>query len=992
MFHSNPRFLNRIALGFWFAFALVVVDKSGTQSRGDVVPPLAYLQVFPEYQRGEYDRALREFRGLARTAAIRIGDQRWVDSICYHTMIGECYYHAGDNPNALTQYRNALELFLLHRNWMKRVQFPPLVGPSNRITNRLISWGVSVRNPVLANLPDRMSFLRGQLNPRAVVRIGGVLSPLELRPARVAEIVRCTALAMRRRAELMGPACRHGRLTSELLTATAGNLVPVNHWSQSWQAVLRGLAQLSVGKTEIAAATLKSGIVIAGSFDHVLTGTVLLELGKLELAKQNYKIAERFFLEASFSGALQNQADIVEESLRYGAQAFSGIKPAEIYPPLAAAAQWARSERFSRLHASLLVTSAENLAAQGQTGGALALANQAAGVAKRMSLGSGELRIRLEYLLALLKYQQDALKAADATLATALQIGSTSSLRLFQMSLVNEMAQHQPITPRAANLLFSEVLREPTSADWLQNPREALQVLTTPHADLLEGWFINSWKAREYETAFETADQIRRHRFFSTLPLGGRLLTLRWILEAPESLLTPEAIQQRKTLLVKYPAYDEYQKKVSELREQLSERLDDDGLEQRNDKLWKQLADVSVAQESILRKIAPRRDPADIVFPPRHTILEIKKSLGPRQLIISFFTAHGVICGAAISNDRYAQWEIKSPKKIRSQVAKLLRELGNYSGNSQLKLSQFKSDAWKLQSGALMRALFQGMGATDWTQFDELIIVPDGFLWYLPFDCLQVEIAGQSHTLIEKFRIRYAPTLSLAIPDTRVQNPQAVTAIVPGKIYNREPEEVSQDGLEDISGAIAGSVTLDDSLSVPPNLMAGFWDRLIVLKDIERRAGKIYDWSPVNLGQAKRGQALQDWLHLPWSGPELVVLPGFHTAAEKVSDETLADGSDVFLTTCALMATGSRTVLLSRWRMGGQTSYDLVREFMQEIPHSPASAAWRRSVQLAWQTEIDPRREPRLRWQQGQDFPQGSHPFLWSGMLLIDTGNAAHQQ
>ena len=49
--------------------------------------------------------------------------------------------------------------------------------------------------------------------------------------------------------------------------------------------------------------------------------------------------------------------------------------------------------------------------------------------------------------------------------------------------------------------------------------------------------------------------------------------------------------------------------------------------------------------------------------------------------------------------------------------------------------------------------------------------------------------------MIEKFRIRYAPTLSLAVSNTRVQKLQAVTAIVPGKIYNREPDEVSQDGL-----------------------------------------------------------------------------------------------------------------------------------------------------------------------------------------------------
>ena len=42
-------------------------------------------------------------------------------------------------------------------------------------------------------------------------------------------------------------------------------------------------------------------------------------------------------------------------------------------------------------------------------------------------------------------------------------------------------------------------------------------------------------------------------------------------------------------------------------------------------------------------------------------------------------------------------------------------------------------------------------------------------------------------------------------------------------------------------------------------------------------------------------------------------------------------GNEVFLSVCGLMANGARTMLLSRWRTGGQTSFDLVREFIQEL-------------------------------------------------------------
>jgi hypothetical protein len=79
-------------------------------------------------------------------------------------------------------------------------------------------------------------------------------------------------------------------------------------------------------------------------------------------------------------------------------------------------------------------------------------------------------------------------------------------------------------------------------------------------------------------------------------------------------------------------------------------------------------------------------------------------------------------------------------------------------------------------------------------------------------------------------------------------------------------------------------------------------------------------------------------------------------------------------------------VLLSRWRTGGQTSYDLMREFAQELPHTTAADSWRRSVQLAMHSEIDPEKEPRIEEFEAAEGLKAEHPFFWSGYLLVDTG------
>jgi hypothetical protein len=164
------------------------------------------------------------------------------------------------------------------------------------------------------------------------------------------------------------------------------------------------------------------------------------------------------------------------------------------------------------------------------------------------------------------------------------------------------------------------------------------------------------------------------------------------------------------------------------------------------------------------------------------------------------------------------------------------------------------------------------------------------------------------------------------------------------------------------------------------------WDRLIVLDDLDTRAASSLAWSPIPTDKGKFGTKLADWMTLPFGGPDQVVLPGFHTPAESGLKRG-ADGDEIFVTLCALMSTGTRTVLMTRWRTGGQTSIDLVREFVQELPRTAASNAWQRSVQLVMSSDIDPEREPRAKLSVTDDLLQAEHPLFWAGYLLADTGS-----
>src|SRR5204863_4159675 len=117
-----------------------------------------------------------------------------------------------------------------------------------------------------------------------------------------AEIVRASALAIRRRNELLGPLGKYDRISRQLATTLSrGNLVPANHWSMAWIELLNGVAQVGVGNADEARTHLERAVIVAGQFDHPLTGVALLEQGRLSLVAGDSRTAAQLLLEASFS-------------------------------------------------------------------------------------------------------------------------------------------------------------------------------------------------------------------------------------------------------------------------------------------------------------------------------------------------------------------------------------------------------------------------------------------------------------------------------------------------------------------------------------------------------------------------------------------------------------------------------------------------------------------------------------------------------------------
>jgi len=946
---------------------------------------------------GDYRDAQDAFQGELR-GAIQTTQSTWIDSICYHAMLGETYYHMGDYPKALASYSAALKQYSSFSDWMIRVRFPGSIRVDSAAARTRIPWGRSTRSFKIGHFPDTMQIAQGRLNNDDIIRQGGgaVQKPV-LFPINVKEIVRCTALALRRRLDLMGPVCKVDPLTTDVLNKLSRRPGPVG-WPEAWIDLQLGLAHACAGQTVQAEKLLQRALLAGGEFDHPLTCVAMIELGKLAMKGGDFNAAANLFEEASYSAVYFENAGALEEAFRLGQRAHLLANKRDVYPPLALARNWSRTKRLRQMQTWLSVLLAENFASIGKSKEAQQALEEARGLMGNRDLRNGAVAVQHAFLSAWVAYLRG--QPNEASEALSMWIGAQrngASLWVFQIALADHFYSNGTITPRVAIDLYKEVLRDPQANDWRRDPAEAISALVVPHPISYEYWFDAALKRKEIETALTIADMARRHRFFSTLPLGGRLLTLRAVLESPPEKFAKPVGLQRQDLLVRYPAYAKLSGQAKEIKTQLARRelvpADDAAVREQKAQL-NELAALSLQREALLHQMALAREPADLVVPPLQDAKELASRFPTGQAVLIFFETTREMHAFSIHQGQYDHWRIPSKSTLAKGISKMLREMGHFDGNRELALDDLKNHEWHDTAGKLLGYILRDSDFDLSRDIKELVIVPDGVLWYLPFEALPVGSGANAPTLISRMQVRFAPTLSFTVPDEQPRAQTANLGVVVDKLFPRDAETIAEVEFDRLGRSVPAAERLPSPLPAPAHVLRSITDRLVVYDDIEVDPEAPYAWAPISHDRGKTASPLSLWMALPWENPDQVVLPGFHTVAEEALKQRSAGvppGQEMFLAACGLLSAGSRTVLISRWRTGGQTAFDLVREFVQELPFTTAAASWQRSVELAKDRPLNPELEPRVRSFDGLENITARHPFLWSGYMLIDTGVSPRQ-
>lgn len=953
------------------------------------IPSREYYFGIESLYRGDHRRAQRtfasEFRGSVKTA-----QTRWIDAICFRAMMGETLYQQAKYPEALVEFNHACQMALAYPNWLDTVKFTAPRADTNLARFRP-PWGNPIRQVTYSYLPNTMLISQGRIDNSQQADRGGVIQTAQFWKLDVVEIIRCTALAIRRRNELLGPLAPHDRLSRELADVF-GRKAGVRDWSNAWRELPYGLALMGMGKYKQAAPHLARATLLDGRYDHRLTGVALLAQADLARQAGASAVAANLYLEASYAGFSYEDFDVVAEALDRGRLHHESLGLGSLYPPLEAAANWANRDNLDHLQVLFGLGMADGLAQLRETKrGVLALKNAAT---RRRDLSQGRLALLSNYVQTALTAQQNSLD--DASIERSLTLQASGSLRNFQIRLANDWFDSGQLPARLAVDVYPQLLGDPARNDWINDPIDQLAALRTDHQPGYQRWFAAAVARRDWPAAINVADQEKRRRYFLNQPMGGRLSSIRQTLQAEPGTLTPEQRLEVQSILVRYPDYAQASQRVSQAyaaAEAQADLIVDGAVNSSAMKDLKEAARGIRQREQLLRAVSLMRLPTSMSFPPVADADATRVRLQPGQAVLVFHQSGDSMHGFLMVNSGNHYWRLPDATRLSGGVTEALRAVGNFGQQKRLSKDELASEEWKEPLRQLSEAVL-GESRLDLSKTTELVIVPDGPLWHAPFAAMLSTASGAERMLIEEAPLRYVPTLSLAFGRAEPRRPVRQTGILlPRPAGKEEAEEIHTITWDKLSGAMPSATKLRDGSPVPSALVAGLFDQLVVGTESEISMAAPFGWSPLPMDRGKGG-AISAWTQLGGSGPQRLLLPGVQTMAangmkggRRGNKSGLAPGHEIFQASCAAIASGADTLLLSRWVTGGATQWDLIRELAIGLPERSAADAWRRSVSLGRTTMIDPAQEPRIDWRADDGLPPvAEHPFFWAGYLMIDLG------
>ncbi len=915
------------------------IGQLGGSEPGGQYPSPQYYLGLEIYRTGDLEQAVDVLEMALRNSRRDING-RWVDAIPPLAMLAECYWLLGDIETSKQYIDQAFQIAIRSRGWLGRSGFESAIQGNVIRSKPPWIWPAAAAINVMP-ISDRMPYRAGDLLTEQRLAQGGTIQEQSIRPIDIAEIMRTIAVAAHRRRIILGPLAKDDPMATGLLNATKypTGVVPLGRTligAMRASEYFAGIEDKRVFENAIKSA-------LPGGSAHPLTAVTLMSKAQTAATGNQVNAVLDIASVAANTAAALEQPEWIGEAMQLAAGCATTQNAAVVAKTAGmAAVATNRESRLASLHC--LVAAADASVTAGDLKSASAFLIQARDLSSRRDVLVPRLDAYRAYVAARISASAGLSLASPTTNETDQNVANVrdfamnhrsrkrplvSMPRLFQMGLIRASLGGS-VGGKTGDALLAAYSSEPPIEIWRRDPVDALSACMADRS-FLRTARVELAAAGGYTEPFIIAcDKMLAGRFLDQLPLGGRVSQVRTLVSRDADLLPKDVVAFR----------DDGGQALKEL---LASVVNENNP-----------TPVSVeAMEARATALALDRIEFPEITIPSLDTEKPASTLPERTGLLTFVSVGNRVYGSLASNGKIVMWDIAGASRLPGEIGRLLKAIG--VGKTRGKRIP-ENDDWKEAAVSLRQRLIPDESMLEKSGFDNLIVVPDGPLWYLPMEILPVGDA-KSPLVGEKMSVRYAATPGLAIKPVAPQSDNEAIGFVSARFFSPRELEIDESMQQSMIDGMKEPVRLPLASDAPSSFLGGRVGHLVIAATQNANLKQPLATNIAGYDRSSPYGTLGAWIRFPAAAPSSVVMMGMRSP---IDQGQMGDGNDVFMMLAGLQVASVRDILISRWAVGGESSAMLLRELTQELPFIGLRESFTRAKIILQNSALDPSAEPLL--------------------------------
>jgi tetratricopeptide (TPR) repeat protein len=918
-----------------------------------------------------FDQALQQSRG--------VDNERGIDSIPPLVMSGECLLMQGHIGMALEQYDSALALSVKCAGWLSLLGQSPQGKAEQR--SRDISWGTeNSRNADYYAVSDPWPIALGGADVLLETPSGRGVAAGKLVPIDAQEILRCQAIALRRRLQLMGPLTPHNPLTPTLPQAfVLSKDKQYGDTIRAGIALCSTLAKLGIQDDANALTAIRQFVALPSGQDHPLSAVALLSLADRAIDSNDLQSALDFAQEASLTAARAGQIEHVDEAIELWSKCVvhSDRDVASVNKTLQQVSKWSSGK--SRL---LGIRCQVEVVRQAALRGDSVAARKQGAAATSLLLPK---QIVLPKLDAVVDYSLSRIAFLDGNIAQGVQkleeslipfmgdsqldVGSPS---LFQLRLLTRLMQNGRIADEVGIPVLGHLLQKKRPGHWRVHVQEQLAFQTADRSDATNLFCLRKLASPSALEHAEAADFLFAERFQQQSVLQGRLLEMRYAVHTDSDRWNPSQRSLLEPFWKGLQPLVQNAEKIRSWNKQFAQaaKYDSRKWTDEESKRLDAMLKLCTAQESLVWTTAVSPVSIPVSFPPRLDWQSTKSLFLDNDGIVHYVAIEGEMYGILYAKGEWSSWKINQ-SGLSTLLGQTMQMIRDGAGANQPELHK--------SLDTLRKAILPDPIWSKLLGCDRWVIVPDGDLWLLPFELLPLRSVREFAPAVSQHPITYLPTLGCAPLLLRKESRNGTPVVQQSPTFWSSKTEV-QKSLQDRLVAIPHQAILDIMAvqNAPPSRCVKTTAPAIV-------SFLNTSWSDPNMillgvDKAPNQGTLAAWNQLPWGTPNKLWLFG----TNYTPDASIPTADAWRKLVLSLVAQGTEQMMIARWPVGGKSTMLLTESLADYSSSGRFSDSWQRSVAGLWAEELNPQDESILpKNGGGASRITGSLPMYWSGYVPV---------